>query len=573
MKKFLLLTVAVIRIISTNAQIIGGGMLDINNIKAGINADGILFWNGTNATFEVPKGSGKQTILASSLWIGGYDDAGLLRAAAQTYRQSGVDFFPGPGDISGIYGAAYDLKYNRVWKIRKCDIDIYSDWVITSGAAPLPEFQDSTAMEVIIHWPAFDIYGTPLAPFTDVNADGAYDPTVGDVPLIPGDQAVFFVHNDFRSIHSETGGLPLGIEVHGMAYAYNCTADNALNNTIFTKYKIINKSGFNRDSVFIGNWSDLDIGYYKDDYVGCDVARGAYYGYNGTSTDGSGQAIAYGDNPPAQAVVFLKGPYADPNGIDDPQGTSPNALNCGDGIVDNERLGMSKFVYFNNNTDSVNGNPVSGDDFYQYLSGTWKNGAEWRYGGDGTTGVVSCDFMFPGNSDSVGLPAWDELSENNVPGDRRGLGSYGPFTLNAGASAEVDFAYVYGRATAGGPLASVDVMKSRIDSIRQKFLSAPNNVIAGCACSNTSTGINKQKAAVDFVLYPNPALHNVTINYKATTAHASAEIYDATGRMVKRTDLNRQSEHTIAIKELSRGLYILKIQDGDCTTSKRFLKE
>src|ERR1017187_5980338 len=70
--------------------------LSINNVVAPFNADGYLFWNFVNAGFEVPKGSGKHTIFAGAPWIGGIDNNGLLHVAAQTYRQTGSDFFPGP---------------------------------------------------------------------------------------------------------------------------------------------------------------------------------------------------------------------------------------------------------------------------------------------------------------------------------------------------------------------------------------------------------------------------------------------------------------------------------------------
>jgi hypothetical protein len=439
-------------------------------------------------------------------------------------------------------------------------------------------------MEVINHWPAFNMYGQPLAQFTDANLDGQYDPADGDVPFIRGDQAIYFVFNDSRGAHGETGGAALGVEIQGMAYAYNCTTDMALYNTIFTHYKIINKSAISKDSVFIGNWTDFDIGWYNDDYIGSDVSRGAYYGYNATQIDGSGQLSAYGANPPAEAVVFLKGPLADTNGLDDPQGMLPNETNCGDGITDNEHLGMSTFMCFNNNTDSVSGNPAVAGDYYNFLTGSWKNGAHWTYGGDGIGGATDCNFIYPGNSDPYGygvggtmtspvsMPAWDEVSANNTPADRRGMASCGPFTLVAGAAQELDLAYVYGRATSGGNLASVTVMKNYVDSIRQKFNSAPNNIIAACGCTAT-TGTRELKQAESFVIYPNPATENITIDYKSVTKNINIEIYDVTGRLVKRSSFNTETIHIVSVKELTDGLYMIKIQDGPISRSQKFLKK
>lgn len=581
----------IIKCIVTHAQIVPGGNLEINNIKAAITADGGLFWNNSTATFEVPSGSGKQTISAGGLWIGGYDAGGNLHVAAQTYRQNGVDFFPGPIDTKNAYNYSYDSTYNRVWKIKKCSIDAYYNFLSggTIGLNPLignGPLHDTAGMQTINSWPAFDMYGAPLAPFYDVNLDGYYDPSVGDVPLIKGDEAVFFVFNDARNPHTESFSQSLGIEIRGMAYAYNCSNDSALANTIFVHYEILNKSGITYDSVFIGAFSDIDIGWYNDDYVACDVARGAYYGYNGNAIDGSGQPSAYGATPPAQGVVLLKGPNAAPNGYDDQCGMLPNETNCGDGITDNEQLGMSRFMTYNNNNNSVNGAPSTADNYYQYLSGSWKNGSAWTFGGDATSqNAPATNFMFPGTSDVVGyseggtvsnpitLVDWSEQTSNNLPGDRRGLGSFGPFTLASGGLPNtIDIAYVYARASSGDNLSSITALQSRIDSVRTKFNSAPYNIIPACGCGNL-TGIKEQVAVPYFALFPNPATESITLNYKANTNRVTIEIYNTTGQLVKKTDGNFNSEKSISIKDLSSGLYVLKLQDGITNISKKFLKE
>lgn len=569
MKKLLLSLFCFANMFAANAQAITGDYLDINNVKAYFNVGGDLFLNFANMQFEVPKGSGTSTIFTGNLWIGGYDAGGALKTAAQTYRLSGTDFFQGPIDTTGTYGTSYDSSWNRVWKINKYDIDSFVIWINGGSIGPNPI--DSIAMEVINNWPVFNMIGEPLAPYVDVNIDGIYDPSSGDYPKIKGDQAIFFVYNDSRDSHTATSGAKLGIEIQGMAYAYNCANDSALYNTIFTNYKIINKSPNRLDSVFIGNWTDFDIGYFTDDYVGCDVTRGAYYGYNGDSLDNGG----YGLNPPAQAVVFLSGPFADPDGIDNPANSTPNGTAYGDGIIDNERMGMGKFIYFNNTANPVNGNPTNGDDFYQYLTGTWRTGVPVTYGADGTSGSVNCNYMFPENSDPLGYGTnmvpqtpWDETSAGIVPSDRRGLGSYGPFTFIPGATQEVDFAYVYGRANSGGNWASVTVMKNRIDSVRNKF----NTIITGYGCSG-NTGINNLSNNIIVNIYPNPTNKNITIDYKTLSKKYNIKIYNASGTLIKNIDLVNSFETIINISDFKNGIYLLNVYDGKNFVSKRFIKQ
>ncbi len=467
--------------------------LDINSVRAKILNGGDMWWDifgAQNAAYAVPKPPvgqiGPSSQFASSVWVGGYDAGGQLKVAAQTYRQSGNDYWPGPLTSTATTDPATCIAWDKFYKINRADVETYYNWVAlgSNGANPLLSGQAtlSNAMDVINNWPAYGPEGQPLAPYYDVNNDGIYDPAAGDVPdfditgtrgcaaKLYGDQCLFWVFNDKGNIHTETGGASIGLEVQAQAFAF--ATNDELNNATFLKYKIINKSSFRLDSTFFGIWDDADLGFYMDDYVGCDVGLGLGILYNGTAIDGSGQATAYGANPPAIGVDFFEGPFADPDGHDNAASSVPSSfLNYGDGIADNERLGMCKFMYFENTSSAVNGNPMPGDDHYQYLTGTWRNGTGITYGGNGTSGSVRCNYMFPGLSDPSGfgvggtlnnpitMPNWDMVSSSIVPNDMRFLESSGPFTLQPGAVNVITVGVPWARATQGGPLASVALLK------------------------------------------------------------------------------------------------------------------
>jgi hypothetical protein len=113
------------RISSTCLQPSASAQLDINNVRALLHNGGDMWWDLVgDPRYEIPKGSNRHSMFASSLWVGGLDDAGQLRVAAQTYRQSGVDFWPGPltGGASGG-DAATDQEtcetWDRMFKINK----------------------------------------------------------------------------------------------------------------------------------------------------------------------------------------------------------------------------------------------------------------------------------------------------------------------------------------------------------------------------------------------------------------------------------------------------------------------
>ena len=82
-------------------------------------------------------------------------------------------------------------------------------------------------------------------------------------------QAIWWVVNDKGDVHTETGGEPIGVEIHMMAFAF--TTANAVNNMTFYDQKVINRSNLTLTETFLGQWVDPDVGFFRDDYVGCDT--------------------------------------------------------------------------------------------------------------------------------------------------------------------------------------------------------------------------------------------------------------------------------------------------------------
>ena len=84
--------------------------------------------------------------------------------------------------------------------------------------------------------------------------------------------------------------------------------------------------------------------------------------------------------------------------------------------------------------------------------------------------------MFPGTSDPTGIGTdgailngnWSEYL-NNTPDDRRMLQSCGPFTLQPGAVNYITVGAVWARAANGGPVASVELMRTTDDKAQRLF--------------------------------------------------------------------------------------------------------
>jgi hypothetical protein len=505
----------------------GSYFLEFNNVKALIHTGGNLWQiQGQNfATYEVPKGSGIHALFASALWLGGVDINGQLKIAAVRYR-NGQDYWTGPLTIAGDAEIIPETceKYDRHYIVTQDEVREFDAWfnaglqdAETGGNTQAEEFPDYEIPLSILEWPAHgepalgqDLY---LAPFYDRDEDGNYDPYSGDYPwydinkeldcsvdrtvTLYGDQTAWWVMNDKGNIHTETGGDPLGMEIRCQAFAF--ATNDEVNNMTFYNYELVNRSTQTLYDTYFGVFIDGALGGPFDDYVGCDVARGLGYTYNGNAFDADeGGWLGYGDNPPACGIDFFEGPYLDNDGIDNPlvenfvaakaENGIPYAglgIGYGDGIVDNERLGMRRFLYYNNlggGSIAAQTDPISGQDYYNYLSGYWKDGTHFVYGGNGHPADPSANenmeanYMFPGETDPIGWgtngipqPNWTEQTAGNPPYDRRFAQSAGPFVLKPGAVNNITTGIVWARAASGDPFESVVALQKADDKAQALF--------------------------------------------------------------------------------------------------------
>lgn len=498
-KLFFTATVLLINGLLLNAQV-----LDVNNIGAGIFNNGALFFNGNASTFEVPRGSGKTTVFASHLWIGGYS-GGQLHVGAQTYAQAndgGAAYTFGPVTDSAAYTNAQLLNaFGRVVKLSSTQIDDHRLRYADAGYTPIAG---------ITQWlgsgDTTKGVSRVLAPFHDSNGDGYYTPASGDFPVINGQGALQAVYSDNRVI-KESGNRRLNLNIMVQAWAINSPTDSALNNTLFLRYHLQNVSGRNYDSLYLAHWSDLDIGNYTDDYVGSDSARSMFYAYNATNNDDPAQG-GYGANPPAQGIVFLSHP-------------------------------MNRFIYYNNDTSAI-GNPTTYLQKYQYMRGNNLAGQP-----------LPQRYMF--NGDPVAGTGSNELSLANAPGDRRGLGTMAPLNLPAGATICVDFAYVYARGSSNTN--SISLLRERTDAIRSWY--AGQNL----SCTGLFSGINETEQKLIMNVYPNPFSKVVNVAWNNPSQKGDKIIVmSINGQLISEVTPEIGSTQQTLELEVPAGIYLIKVQ-------------
>jgi hypothetical protein len=501
--------------------------LDVNNIKATVNASGHLFGSLQNIPekerngFEIKNTDGKHAVRIAGIWMGGKEGS-KYHINAPTFGVWGRDVYQGPVMKQEFYSSAEDAKWNRVWKVSKESIKNHIDNFAS---------KDYIMPEEIANWPASgDIQkgqSPNLAPFVDVNSNGIYDPQQGDYPSIKGDQAVLFIYNDQRAMHTESiGTYPMGVEIIGMAYAFTNGFNKAYNNTIFVDYTIINRSGIDYTDTKLGVFTDIDLGSVTtDEYQGIDLKRNTYYGYNADKSKDS----EFGKN---------KNPYMSVSLLNEP---------------------FSGFMSYNNDCD-INGNPIMPTDYYFYLNNYWKDGMVMTKGGNGKGGNVHYNYMYDGNPSTN--EGWTEKSVNNMPGDRRGLGMVGPFEFKNGHIRKISVAYCFS--------SNFEEMQKNADKYSNDFKNNSGPFAPETPALAASVGSSIK--SMDMLLYPNPANTNATISFSNPANETySVNVYDMTGKKVITENQLTGTNYQLNTGKLEKGLYVVELLFKDKRNSSRLV--
>jgi hypothetical protein len=454
--------------------------LSVNNVRTIIYSGSDMWWDlfgSGRAWYLVPKvedrSKGPSSNFAGNVWFGGLDLGGQLKIAAQTYRQAGVDFWTGPlSTIDASTTSDQCQKYDKIFKMTRSEVDEF----VLSGGPATPNIKN---------WPGNgDIslnHDPNLAPYVDKDGSGTYEPEAGDYPYydvynnglkdnlgvckarVFGDETLWWVYNDNGNNHIATGGKAIGMEIRAQAFAFKTTDE--INNMTFYNYQLINRSSFPLLNTYMTVWTDADLGYYLDDYIGCDVKRGMGYIYNATPNDQSVSGTpGYGAYIPALGCDFFQGPINITDGID----------NNGNGIPDEpgEQMGMTKFLYFNNSFPGVPlqlTDPQNAAQYYQYMTGFWRDGTPFTCGGNGYGGTVPTSFVYPADTYTAGECGATPWSETSTAGDRRFMQSSGPFELQPGAVNFITVGLPWARTTSTDPKASIPLLKVADDKAQALF--------------------------------------------------------------------------------------------------------
>lgn len=561
-----------------------------NNFKWFQSTSGVLFYDQDNGLggMTVPAGGENLALFSSTFWVAGLDGDDV-KASYSYYcnnsEASVCDSKWGPlrtADAQTSFSIAEE--YNRFWFVTQSEIDLHLNYYncLNDQSCNLStEFPIGYELpESFETWPAHgpEGYADNLAPFVDYNTNEIYDPQNGDYPAICGDFSSYIIKNDVGT-EITNDSITLGIEIHTRVYGYNAS-EGALFNTLFVQHKIINRSETTFTDSYLSTFTDFDLGNYSDDFIGTDVKRSMYFVVNGDDDDeGSTAGPGYGTDLPMLGVKYLGGPFKDDDGVDNAPVSNEfetygnQTSGWGDGVVDNERLGLSSslFVAHVNHPGMVQTYNTSA--VYNKMKGIWNDGFPLTYGGDGYNpeSDTVTRYLYPGDSDPlfVGtngenpnyplLGGWTEESGGLYPGDRRMLGSTGPFTFSPGDVQYLDYAIVFARESHNPDLDLRDILNQYADEI------------VGMECGmmpDIVTGIEESTPKLRIEFFPNPAENELII--KSYSNKSFFTIFDLEGRRVMQGKLTGL-QTVLTVESLNAGMYLLKVQSNDGVVVKKIV--
>lgn len=450
------------------------GLLNINNISAWVRRDG---WSGRNPTtgnpgIFYPRGTAGAVFQDGIVWGGVVNDT--RRPTWPHRRVGGFTYSIGtrqgwvvtPGTPT-TYPVVIDPNHPRARLYKICrdyqSLTVNDPGIIMEAAefndiAPglvTPQMAQTLVDQYALDWNQWP--GDLGAPFYDLNANGTWDPGVDRPGLQNADQVIWFVTNDADSSRTYAlyGSPPLYFEVQTTLWGYK--ADGVFGQSMYRRTRLVNKSGFQIDSMYLCQWSDPDLGDAGDDFAGCDTVLNTAFVYNAHPIDN--EYAGFGLPPAALGYALLQGPIV-------PTGNTQDTA-----LFDFRRISGARNRRMDAQVYDAAGDGISFPPF------TYEGTQQWFNLFKGLLPISGAPFIHP----AVPGPTtfWldgDPLTSSgridgliSGPGDRSIGMSTGPFTMANGDSQEVVIALVGGIRHTGNHLTSFAEMKQNTSQLRSFY--------------------------------------------------------------------------------------------------------
>lgn len=429
------------------------------------------------------------------------------------------------------------------------------------------------------------------ADYYDGNNNGIYDPQDlnknyiwdknEDAPIVYGTGSTLTIYNDGvpasrRRFNTQN---PIGLEIFQSTFDLTKEHTSYLPPAFIIKYKIVNKSGKDLDSVIFSPWADPDLGQPMDDLVGTWLDGNGMYAYNKTVD------AQYGYYPPAFLISLLQGPvvyksgisFSDVNndqvysdGIDIPLDTAINYKgNLGMQVLPGAmNLGLSSTNHYIQ-SDPTLGDPNNVFDAVNYAKGLNREGSlmdpcSW------SSGIVSnydCNLinpLFKYSGDPISSIGW--LNSNKT--DQRIQLNTESFEIKKDSSVEIIIGYIGAMNKSNNLVDVITLLKKTYQEVIEYF-NFPKMV----------ADVNHEQVITNFEVYQNyPNPFNPFTNIKFNLAKSGltkVKVFDLLGREIQVlvNDILPQGLHDIPFNgsKLSSGVYFYSVESDNNKMIKKMV--
>jgi len=528
------------------------------------NLDKFNFPGGGNPGFLWPVASSIRlpAIFASGLFIGAkVGSQRELRLAACNYNSH---FTGGNIPIIGQVPPA-SVCNDTTWKVYLVNLN---DPSLVNGGTRTKTAGGRTYSFNYTSWMNWPI--AKGASYIEINNVPGYQPGwnadrpgIGNNSKARPEEICFTVYMDYtdctNNIHTTElslpgGTLPLGVEIQQISFAFNCLP---LQNMLFIKFRIINKSNLAWDSTYFSHWSDPDIGFSNDDAYGCDSSKNLSFMYNKDNDDEG----YYGANPPACGSRLIQCPLVYTGNNNDTVRLPYDTL------IGYKTLKMSGSNKFVNGGDICSGDPAEAGPAYNFMLG--KDGC----GNILINRVTGQPTTFKYSGDACRRIGWYDSTYSP-----RYIQNSGPFHMNSGDTQIIVLSQMITR-DGGNNFQNVCALQSLSDSALKYYYNDFQTCIP-IGIQPISTEVPER-----FILYqnyPNPFNPSTKIRFSIPLLRGVSEgrgvllvIYDILGRELT-TLINEQLTPGIYEVEFdgtnySSGVYYYKLESGTYTETKKML--
>lgn len=476
------------------------------NFAASLNPGGALFRADTLGLR--PTGIRESLLQGASVWVTG--EAGTqLRVTAPMLQSTGFEVQPGPLSAQG-QPLVDCTPFNRVWLVTRADLDAYN----ASGMLT-DDLRD---------WPA--AAGAPV-----VDGDGVagnYNLAGGDRPRLIGDVTAWWVMND-QTLARESGGVPVGLEIRTMAYAYNT---GSLKDMLFVRYTMVYRptDGQPLTNARLGMWAavpSLD----GQEYPATDSTLSLSYFY-GRNFYLSTSAQSYSYKYAGTGVQML---------LHAPTNTAPT--------------GAKYAGYFI--PSGLTAGPTNPTHYVRHQSGQWNDGAIWRQNTSGytTSSYPQAYFIYPA------FPGAFWSAENNGSNAITASAIHitaASFTWQPGETRTMTATFPITQTPTSGthPATTLRILAALAKQATQQL------IVANEADARPELAV---------MLSPNPTRGSLRGTVPSGQP-ATVALFDALGRQVRTlATLPSGGAFTADVSETTPGVYLVRIEQGTATAWQRLV--